>query len=419
MWNMTLETARGQRQGQGRRATPRVPASDPPALVFGGDVTGLAVLRSLGRNGIPAFAASPSPHLVRSRWYRPAPGEPVEETSDGRRLAAHLMKLPIEKAVLIPASDDWALALASLPEHVAASYPATVGSRRVLKTLIDKERFGAMAEELGVPTPRTIPVTGPESLDEIDEPDLPSFFLKPRNSQEFARRFGVKALRLAGRGDAEQLLRRVAGEGLEVVLQEFVPGPPTAHVFLDGYVDRGGAMRACLARRRLRMYPAEFGNSTRSVTIPLEEVGPALESLHRLFDGIGFSGFFDAEFKHDERDGRFKIFEVNARPWWQLELAEASGLNVCRLAYMDALGQELPDPPGYEVGRTWVHPLPDLRAWWAGRRSGGTAGGFPLRAWLGGANAVFSLDDPMPGLSQLAWAARKVAGSSLPGRRRR
>ena len=29
--------------------------SSPPALVFGADVTGLAVVRALGRNGVPVY----------------------------------------------------------------------------------------------------------------------------------------------------------------------------------------------------------------------------------------------------------------------------------------------------------------------------------------------------------------------------
>jgi hypothetical protein len=89
---------------------------------------------------------------------------------------------------------------------------------------------------------------------------------------------------------------------------------------------------------------------------------------------------------------------------------------VCRLAYLDALGEPLPPRPGYALGKTWVHPVPDFRAWWGARGEGGSAGGFPLRAWLGGANAVFSPDDPMPGLAQLAECGRKGLKRLLPRR---
>jgi D-aspartate ligase len=405
---------RGERRSRSRVAES---GSEPPALVFGGDVTGLAVIRSLGRSGVPVAVASSDRNLARSRWYRSAPGEPIEELSDGRRVVDYLRNLPFPRAVLIPATDHWALALASLPASVAQAYPATVAGAQTLQIFIDKERFASAAEEFGVPAPRTVHVTGVESLDEVAEADLPGFFLKPRDSQLFAKRFGVKGLRLAERSDAAELVRKVASEQLEVVLQEFIPGPPTAHVFLDGYVDRAGVMRACLARRRLRMHPAEFGNSTLSVTIPLDDVSPALEGIRRLFDGTGFVGFFDAEFKHDARDGRFKIFEVNPRPWWQLELAEASGLDLCLMAYRDALGLPISSALEYRVGRRWVHPLPDFRAWWAGRKGNGNAGGFPLRSWVGGANALFSRDDPMPGVGRVTDAARRAAARAWSQRR--
>lgn len=336
--------------------------------------------------------------VARSRWYQRLPGEDIEETSDGERLAAYLRALPFQRTVLFPCSDQWSLAVASLPDDVAASHAATVAPLDVLRLLIDKELFSRAAAEYGVPAPRVLHAT---DLDAIEADAFQSFFLKPRNSQLFAERFGVKALRLESHAQATELLGRMVEDGIELLLQEFVPGPPTSHVFLDGYVDRSGVMRACLARRRLRMHPRAFGNSTLSVTIPLDEVSEALDSLRRLFEGLGYVGLFDAEFKHDARDGLFKILEVNGRPWWQLELAGASGLDVCAMAYRDALGEPLPQASEYRIGQSWVHPVPDLRAWWTGRVHGDRAGGFPLRVWFSGANAVFSWDDPKPAAEEL------------------
>jgi D-aspartate ligase len=380
----------------------------PPALVFGEGVTGLAVLRSLGRNRVQAYVAGSCVDIVRSsRWFRPAPGDPLDETPDPEPVARYLRELPFERAVLIPCNDEWALAIASLPGDLAESFPAPLAPAEVLRLLVDKGLFAQTAESLAVPTPRTMRVSGAADLDGLGEADLRRLFVKPCQSQPFSERFGVKALRLTGRAQAAEVLDEV--EGHQVLLQEFIPGPPTGHLFLDGYVDRTGVMRACLARRRLRLHPPDFGNSTMSVTIPMSEAEQALESLRRLFDGIGYSGLFDAEFVHDARDGRFKILEVNARPWWQLELAGASGLDLALMAYRDTLGLPLPEAGTYRVGRTWVHPLPDLRAWWAGRRSGDLLGGFPLRSWFRGANALFSWDDPRPVMEEVARLARRLA----------
>jgi D-aspartate ligase len=388
-------------------------ASTPPALVFGADVTGLAVVRALGRNRIPVYCAGDRTELVgRSRWYRRAPGEAIEETSDGERVAEYVRALPFPSSVLFPCSDEWAIALASLPASVSDCHPAPVAPPRVLRALIDKARFAAAAGEFDVPTPRTVRAAGAGDLDALADADLSALFFKPTESQLFARRFGVKAMRARGRDEAIALLERVAEAGLEVLLQEYIPGPPTAHVFLDGYVDRAGEMRGCLARRRLRMNPPEFGNSTMSVTIPLSEVQPAFESLGRLLGGLGYTGLFDAEFKFDERDGLFKVLEVNARPWWQLEIAAASGLDLCMMAYRDALGIAFAGGREYRIGRTWVHPLPDLRAWRAGRRAGEVAGPTPVRAFFDGANAIFAGDDPMPAVDELSRHLRGAVAAS-------
>jgi predicted ATP-grasp superfamily ATP-dependent carboligase len=372
---------------------------DPVVIVFGAHITALAVIRAFGRTGVPVYAAGRDrTTIARSRWYRPVPGEQIYETAGREPLANYLQALPFGRSVLFPCSDRWALALASLPDSVARFHVPVVAPADVVRVLVDKQLFARAAAAHGGPAPR---VLAPDQLGDIDPDEVPHFFIKPRNSQLFSDRFGVKALQLGGPAHASEALSRLAADGIEVLLQELIPGPPTAHVFLDGYVDRTGTMRACLARRRLRMYPRPFGNSTLSVTIPCEEVAEAVESLRRLLSGMGYVGLFDAEFKLDARDGRFKILEVNARPWWQLELAGASGLDVCTMAYRDALGEAVATRSTYHIGKTWVHPVPDLSAWWTGLKQGDRTGGFPVRSWFTGPNTVFSWDDPKPALEEI------------------
>jgi predicted ATP-grasp superfamily ATP-dependent carboligase len=377
--------------------------TDPPpipAVVFGGDVAGLAVLRALGRAGVPVLVPQPAHPLVRrSRWHRPLEGAP-REGGGGGELAAWLNALPYERSVLLPCSDHWATTMAVLPAVVAAAHVPVAPRRDALERLVDKARFADAVAELGVPAPRTVRARTAADLAALSDDELRGSFLKPVDSQAFSARRGAKGLRPADRAEAAALLPGLAAEGLEVVVQELVPGPPDAHVFVDGYVDRAGFLRACLARRRLRMFPPGLGNSTLSETIPLENVADAVSGLERLFAGIGFTGLFDAEFKRDERDGVAKVLEVNARPWWQLGLAAAAGLDLAVLAYRDAAGGEPPPTDRYRVGVRWVHPVPDARAWWRSRGDSGGLG-LPVRAWLGPGNAVWSRDDPRPLLAEL------------------
>ena len=50
--------------------------------------------------------------------------------------------------------------------------------------------------------------------------------------------------------------------GIGVPAQEYIPGPPDQSYFVDGFADCTGEIRALFSRRRVRMFPADHGNST-------------------------------------------------------------------------------------------------------------------------------------------------------------
>jgi predicted ATP-grasp superfamily ATP-dependent carboligase len=251
-------------------------------------------------------------------------------------------------------------------------------------------------------------------LEKIPDSELTGYFLKPCDSQTFSARFGLKGFPIADRRHASVSIERAKTEGLSLVAQEVIPGPPTNHVFLDGFVGGDGTLAALLARRRLRMFPRDFGNSTMTVSIALSNVEGAIDSLRRLFEDVGYRGLFDAEYKFDERDGLYKLLEVNTRAWWQIGLWPGCGVAVCGLAYREALGEPVEPVTTYEVGRRWAHEFLDLRAWLdeRGRRLN------PLVSWRNCEYAIFSRDDTKPFVHTARRGARSLlsrAGSRLPG----
>ena len=255
-----------------------------PAVAFGSHITALGVIRVLGRDGVPTFLVSRREDMATwSRWYRPLPGE-IEELPDPAPLASFLDTLPFDRAVLFPCSDVWAVAMADLPPETKNRFPVTVARRDVLETFVDKAKFADAIERLGIPRPRTIVVRDITDLGAVPEAEDGRFFLKPLNSQLFHQRFGVKAFRPRSGEEARECVVTATREGFHLLLQEYIPGPPTAHHFIDGFVDRGGRLCAAFARRRLRMYPPEFGNSTATVSVEVEEVAGALASLRRLLE---------------------------------------------------------------------------------------------------------------------------------------
>jgi D-aspartate ligase len=310
----------------------------------------------------------------------------------------------------MPCSDFWARTVAALPAEVRARYPASIAPLEALDILVDKGRFGATLDRLQLPHPTTRPMTSVADLDEVADAALESSFLKPVHSQQFFARFGVKAFLISSREDAREKLSECVSAGLEMTLQEYIPGPPTNHHFIDGFVDRGGVIRALFARQRLRMSPPDFGNSTLMVSVPLEQTGDAIETLRTLFADIRYRGIFSAEFKRDARDSTFNLIEVNARPWWYVEFAARCGVDVCRLALQDARHQRVETIPTYAVGRRCVFPYYDLHAVRAERAAGRLGAAQWARSWLGAYQPVFRWSDPMPALGEVARLLRTRIG---------
>lgn len=372
-------------------------SGDVPVLVLGSSLTAVGVVRSLGRTGLLVYSLSdPNVLVTKSRWYRPAPQTARHVPPEG--LAVYLESLSIPRAVLIPSSDDWAKATCELPAALRNRFPASVPSPQVMQTLTDKWCFAEMLQGLGVARPKTILLRSLDEMSALSDSQYDGMFLKPLSSQEFALRHSVKAFRLEGKKHA---LGIMAGEeksgGFPILLQEYIPGLADKYFLVDGFSDRHHRIRALIARRRLRMYPPAFGNSTFSETIPLGQVQEAVDTVGRLCSALRYRGIFDAEFKYDDRDGRYKIVEINARPWWFVEFATRCGVDLCRMAYDDALGLDVKQVTTYPAGRRCFYLHSDLAAHHAADPGvGGLLRWF--RSVKGADEILYCWDDPKPGI---------------------
>jgi D-aspartate ligase len=388
-----------------------------PVLVLGSGLTGIGVIRSLGRAGHQVYSIC-GPHELptRSRWCLPIPKTWNPATSPAE-LATYLSQLPLPHAVLIPCSDDWTKAVADLPETLRERFPASISSPTVIQTMTDKWRFAEMLQRLDVPRPKTLLMRSLEEMEALPESSFENMFLKPLNSQEFSFRNGLKAFQPSDKkhalGFMAQTLRNGTPE-FPILLQEYIPGPSSSYYLVDGFVDRHGWLDGLFARRQLRMYPTLFGNSTLSETIPLDQMQGPIQTLKRMWSALGFRGIFDAEFKYDERDGQYKIVEVNARPWWFVEFATRCGVDLCGMAYRDALGLPVESSHGYEIGRRCVYLLRDLATY---RATDPSLGGLLrwARSVKGADEIIYQWDDPRPGISSTLASIKKYLRQTWQG----
>ena len=384
----------GVRPEEPQELSPPSEFAQTPVIALGAGMAVLQVITLFARASIPCYTVCPDDDFVRySRWYHALPLKPSSLSS--ANLAEALYELPFQHAVLMPCSDDWLQRVAALPPSVTRDFPASSPSPEIVETMVNKWRFAQALELAGVPHPRTHLASSTDDLASIPASEFSDAFLKPLLSLPFCQRYHVKGFRLL---DRDQALAIMQDKEFPILLQEFIPGPPTTTYFIEGFVDRHGNACGMLARQRLRMFPPGLGNSTLSVTVPLATVQAAEQSLRKLLAFLRYRGIFNAEFKFDQRDGLFKLLEINARPWWYIEFAARCGVDVCAMAYRDALDLPVEPVSGYQLGRNCVYLINDIRAWWRQRRHGAS-----LRSWAQPWSAAevtpFHWNDPLPALA--------------------
>jgi len=369
-----------------------------PVLIMGSYITALGTMRSLAAAGVEARCITTQHNFVRfSRRYRQPPSG-ADFVGDVEALPEYLSRLPLEKAVLMPCSDEWVAAVADLDQGLVARFPSSQPSRETLAFFLDKGKLEAKLAEVEVARPLTILLNTEADLASVDEGRFAYLFMKPRSSRTFSLSFGVKAFRLHSAKEAARRFASCQKCGFAVMLQEYIPGPASRHYFIDGFVDRHGEIRAVFARQRMRMYPLDFGDSSYMTTVPLGKVAPAVDSLKKLLPAVSYRGIFSAEFKLDGRDDTYKLIEVNTRPWTYINFDSGHGMNMAEMSYKDALGLEVPTVTKYSIGASMVYLPNDFRACWALWRRGDMSLVGWLSSWFKARSAVFSWRDPLPSL---------------------
>lgn len=376
-------------------------------------VAPLGVMRSLRELDVPVHCLQHEGPSVAgsSRWCagrvaagrdgRPA-GLPEAEVLDqlldaGRRLG--------EGAILLPASDEWAIFVATHAALLRQRFVFPVVPLDVVLAVTSKAALHDLAVRHGVCTPR---IRVPDGQDQVrgmaDELGYP-VLLKPVASLP-----GQEAVALVH--EPASLVDQFAAMGGpgRVLLQEYVPGEDSDIWMYDGYFDRQSRCLADFTARKVRQHPAGMGVCSLGVCEPNDDV---VEQSRRLLTAIGYRGVVDIDYRRDRRDGSYRLLDVNPRLGGAFRLmVDRRGLDVARAMYLDLTGQPVPavEP---NPGRRWLLEAADMIAYGHYRRTHG----LNARAWLRSLRglqepATFSLRDPLPFLASM----RVLAAETLGGR---
>jgi len=379
----------------------RLPTVGVGGVVLGGDYQGLAIARSLGRRGVPVCVIDDEHSITRySRYTTHAVRVPSlrDEAKTIEVILETGRQLNLHGWVLYPTRDETVAAISLYRDLFKESFRVPTPGWNTIRWAWGKRKTYLLSEEAGIPIPKT---WFPKNRDELAAVDgsLP-LVIKPAIKQHFVYATKAKAWRADSRKELiarfDQASRIVpAGE---VMVQDLIPGDSPQLAAYCAFFKQGAPVASMVARYG-RQHPPQFGRSCTFVeTVDL----PALEELaQRFLRRINYYGLVEMEFKHDPRDGKYKLLDVNARTWGYHGLGLAAGADFPYLLFADQLGARL-QPSRARSGVTWVRLLTDLPGGLLSLVRGQLRFSSYFKSILRShAESVLSLDDPLPGLAEI------------------
>lgn len=299
-----------------------------------------------------------------------------------------------EMPVLLPVGAKTTALIAREQARFDAFAKTLVAAVDVLDAANDKETVRRVADEIGVPTPKTY----------TDMPDAFPVIVKPRCGEKFGLKAEERYIRADSAAAFSAAYAKMQRYDEAPVVQACIEGEGVGVCVVT---DRRGVPAAVLCHRRVREYPVSGGPSTACESFYDEAL---VACAIRLLRALHFVGVAMVEFKGDAANG-YKLLEINPRVWGSFPMTLAAESRFAETWVQAAAGACFDAPnTAYLRGKRMYFLLNDAVACLAllkkgrvGAALGGLRDLFSPRA----REALYRRDDPKPFFTYLKNALKR------------
>ena len=206
-----------------------------------------------------------------------------------------------------------------------------------------KANFYKLCAEHGIETPTTF-FYDCSSKEPFEEEMMYPVIIKPSNGIEYSQnKFAgqQKVYKVESSDELQEVIRTITASGYrdELIIQDFIPGDDT--FMWDSVIYASSKKQTQLvtfAQVVLQEHTVTaIGNYTALITRYNEEI---MKKLQNFLEAVGYTGFANFDLKYDERDGTFKVFEVNIRQGRSSYYVTALGHNMAQYFVDDLIYQK-------------------------------------------------------------------------------
>jgi D-aspartate ligase len=251
--------------------------------------------------------------------------------------------------ILIACGDGYAELLAKHKDELSKHFIVPYIDYDLLQKLISKENFYQVAEEYGLPYPKTKIITLADFKAEnyLDIPFNYPVELKPEDpvswlNVQFEGR--KKTFTIKNEEELADIVGKIYNNGYkaDLILQDFIPGDDSNMRVLNAYVDQNHHVKMmCLGHPLLEdPTPQSIGNYM--AILPAYDK-KLYEQVKSFLEKINYVGMANFDIKYDVRDGQYKFFEINLRQGRSSFYVTLTGYNLAKWYVEDYIDHTLAD----------------------------------------------------------------------------
>ena len=290
-------------------------------IILGADITAYSLARSFHEQyGIKSITLSmtqagyvDSSDIIENRYF---PNMEKDEVAVEKLIEVGKEFQGKKKLIVFGCGDWYVRIIIENKDKLKDDYIIPYIDEDLLNRIVLKDKFYEIFEELGLNYPKTYVYEFGKENDLKFDFDYP-VIAKPANSAlyHYAEFEGKKKVfRFENEEELRTMMDRVekAGYNYKFLIQDMIPGDDSYMRVLTVYCDQNSKVRfAALGRTLLEdPSPTAIGNP---VAIVNEYNPEIVAAATKFLEHIHYVGFANFDIKYDERDGKYKFFEINVR----------------------------------------------------------------------------------------------------------
>lgn len=267
------------------------------------------------------------------------------------------------RLLLIPCSDHYNGLVSKYHDILADHYALNVIDFDLQQRLENKKDFYRICESYGLDYPTTW-LVDKDNYATFDTTLTYPVALKANDSiayvdLEFPGK--KKAYKIENAVELKRTMMAIyqAGYQGELIIQDFIPGDASSMFVLNAYVNQAGKVKMMSLGKCLldECFPTEIGNYNALMTMGDDAL---YRQYTQFLEKINYRGFANFDLKYDQRDGKYKVFEINIRQGRSSYYMNAGGCNFMTY-FMDDVYFHDEKPAHYHYDRgLWLYCDPSV-----------------------------------------------------------